>query len=80
MSYNDNWLLENGFNQPSKSLFGASVFFLFCFFVKKADGSLRLVCDWRDLSRITVKNEACILNVDDLLTLYKEAGFSQNLT
>ena len=36
------------------------------FFVKKADGSLRMICDWRDLNRITIKNQACLPNTDDL--------------
>ena len=36
------------------------------FFVKKKDGSLRLVCDWRQLNKITVNNEACLPNMDDL--------------
>ena len=26
-----------------------------------------MVCDWRDLNRITVKNKACLPNIDDLL-------------
>ena len=46
-------LLEKGFIEPSKSPFGAPVFF-----VKKTDGSLRLVCDWRQLNKITIDNEA----------------------
>ena len=54
-------LLEKGFIEPSKSPFGAPVFF-----VKKADGSLRLVCDWRQLNKITIDNEACLPNMDDL--------------
>ena len=54
-------LLEKGFIEPSKSPFGAPVFF-----VKKADGSLRLVCDWRELNKITIDNEACLPNMDDL--------------
>ena len=54
-------LLEKGFIEPSKSPFGAPVFF-----VKKADGSLRLVCDWRQLNKITIDNEACLPNMHDL--------------
>ena len=54
-------LLERGFIEPSKSPYGAPVFF-----VKKKDGSLRLVCDWRQLNKITVNNEACLPNMDDL--------------
>ena len=34
--------------------------------MKKADGSLRLVCDWRQLNKITIDNEACLPNMDDL--------------
>ena len=49
------------------------------FFVKKADGSLRLVCDWRDLNRITVKNEACMLNVDDLFDTVQGSRFFTKL-
>ena len=55
-------LLHRGLIEPSKSPYGAPVFF-----VKKADGSLRLVCDWRELNRITIKNEACLPNMDDLI-------------
>ena len=54
-------LLERGFIEPSKSPYGAPVGF-----VKKKDGSLRLVCDWRQLNKITVNNEACLPNMDDL--------------
>ena len=54
-------LLEKGFIEPSKFLFGAPIFF-----VKQADGSLRLVCDWRQLNKNTINDEACLLNMDDL--------------
>ena len=39
---------------------------LLFFFIKKSDGSFRLVCDWRELNKITVKNEACLPNIDDI--------------
>eukprot|EP00117_Sycon_ciliatum_P024461 scpid89560/ scgid20521/ Retrovirus-related Pol polyprotein from transposon 17.6; Protease; Reverse transcriptase; Endonuclease len=54
-------LLQKGMIEPSKSPFGAPVIF-----VKKADGTLRMVCDWRELNKITIKNKACLPNVDDL--------------
>ena len=54
-------LPECGFIEPSKSPFGAPVFS-----VRKSGGSLRLVCDWRELNHITIKNEACLPTVDDL--------------
>ena len=67
-------LLERGFIEPSKSPFGAPVFF-----VKKADGSLRLVCDWRELNRITIKNEACLPNMDDLFDSIQGSKFFSKL-
>ena len=65
-------LLERGFIEPSKSPLGAPVFF-----VKKQDGSLRLVCDWSDLNRITIKNEACLPNIDDLFDTVQEIKYNQ---
>ena len=54
-------LLDKGLIEPSRSSYGAPVFF-----IKKSDGSFRLVCDWRELNKITVKNEACLPNIDDI--------------
>lgn len=54
-------LLRRGYIQPSKSPYGAPVFF-----VRKSDGSLRLVCDWRQLNQITIKNKPCLPNIQDL--------------
>ena len=54
-------MLKHGFIEPSRSPYGAPVFF-----VKKTDGSLRMVSDWRQLNRITVKNKACLPSIDDL--------------
>ena len=54
-------LLEKGLIEPCRSPYGAPVFF-----IKKSDGSFRLVCDWRELNKITVKNEACLPNIDDI--------------
>ena len=43
---------------------------------KKSDGSLRLVCDWRPLNKITTKMQACLPNIDDLFdTVTKQAHF-----
>ena len=67
-------LLKKGFVEPSKSPFGAPVFF-----VKKADGSLRMVCDWRELNKITVKNKACLPNVDDLFDTVQGARYFTKL-
>ncbi len=44
-------LLELGLIRPSKSPLGAGVFF-----VKKADDTFSLLCDWRGLNAITIKD------------------------
>ncbi|XP_022857861.1 uncharacterized protein LOC111378821, partial [Olea europaea var. sylvestris] len=44
-------MLESGIIVPAKSPYGAPVLFQ-----KKADGSLRMCCDYRALNKITVKN------------------------
>ena len=67
-------LLKLGYIQPSKSPFGAPVFF-----VKKADGSLRLVCDWRQLNRITIKNKACLPNIEDLFDTVQGSKYFSKL-
>jgi hypothetical protein len=50
----DKWLEENlakGYLRPSKSPMASPVFF-----IKKKDGKLRLVQDYRQLNKITIKN------------------------
>ena len=66
-------LMNHGFIEPSSSPYGAPVFF-----AKKSDGSLRLVCDWRPLNKITTKVQACLPNIDDLFdTVRGEQYFSK---
>ena len=36
------------------------------FFCQKSDGNFHLVCDWRELNRINLKNGACLPNINDL--------------
>ena len=67
-------LLKKKLIEPSKSPYGAPVFF-----VKKADGSLRLVCDWRQLNRITIKNKACLPNIEDLFDTIQGSNFFTKL-
>ena len=67
-------LLAQGYVQPSKSPFGAPVFF-----IKKKDGSFRLVCDWRQLNKITIKNRACMPNIDDLFDVVQGSKFFSKL-
>ena len=63
-------LLEHGYIQPSRSPYGAPVFF-----VRKKDGSFRLVCDWRQLNKITMKNKACLPNPEDLFDTVQGSRF-----
>ncbi|KAL2251556.1 UNVERIFIED_CONTAM: RNA-directed DNA polymerase [Sesamum indicum] len=53
-------MLESGIIKPTKSPYGAPVLFQ-----KKADGSLRMCCDYRALNKITVKNKYPIPFVAD---------------
>ena len=54
-------LTENGFIQPSMSLWRAPVLF-----VKKKDGSLRMCIDYRLLNSVTIKNKYPLPRIDDL--------------
>jgi len=56
-----NKLLEVGFIQPSKALYGASILFQ-----RKADGSLHMCIDYRALNKVTIKNKYPIPRTDDL--------------
>ena len=67
-------LMNHGFIEPSSSPYGAPVFF-----VKKSDGSLRLVCDWRPLNKITTKVQACLPNIDDLFDTVRGAQYFSKL-
>ena len=62
-------LLEHGYIQPSRSPYGAPVLF-----VQKKDGCFRLVCDWRQLNKITIKNKACLPNPEDLFDVVQLQG------
>ena len=55
-------LVEKKFIQPSTSPFGAPILF-----VKKKDGSKRMVIDYRALNKITVKNKYPLPLIDELL-------------
>ena len=54
-------LLNKGLIQPSSSPYGAPILF-----VKKKDGGLRMVIDYRALNKLTVKNRYPIPRIDDL--------------
>ena len=54
-------LLSKGFVKTSTSPWGAPVFF-----VKKKDGSLRLCIDYRQLNKVTIRNQYPLPRTDDL--------------
>src|SRR3981189_643632 len=54
--------LKTGRIRPSKSPIGAPVFF-----IKKKDGSLRFVQDYRALNEITINNRYQLPLIDDLI-------------
>ena len=54
--------LTNGFIGHSRSLVGAPIFF-----VKKKNGSLRLVVDYRGLNKVTIRNRYALLLIPKLL-------------
>ena len=62
-------LLEKGFIRPSVSPWGAPMLF-----VKKKDGTLRLCVDYRQLNKMTVKNEYPLPKIDDLFDQLKVAS------
>ena len=55
-------LLDKGFITPSNSPYGAPVMF-----VPKPAGGYRVVCDWRALNNITVKNRYPLPRIDETL-------------
>ncbi|GJV26200.1 putative reverse transcriptase domain-containing protein [Tanacetum coccineum] len=63
-------LLERGFIRPSVSPWGAPVLF-----VKKKDGSMSLCIDYRELTRITVRNRYPLPRIDDLFDQLQGAKF-----
>ena len=67
-------LLSHGFVEPTSSPYGAPVFF-----IKKSDGSLRMVRDWRPLNKITIKVPACLPNIEDLFDAVRGAKYISKL-
>ena len=54
-------LLDKGFIKPSTSPWGAPVLF-----AKKKEKTLRLCIDYRQLNRVTIKNQYLLSRIDDL--------------
>ena len=61
-------LLGKGFIRPSTSPWGAPVLFS-----KKKDKTLRLCIDYRQLSRVTIKNRCPLPRIDELFDQLREA-------
>ena len=53
--------VNKGFVRPSTSPWGAPVLF-----VKNNDGSMRLCIDYRELNKVTIRNQYPLLRIDDL--------------
>jgi hypothetical protein len=66
--------LKSGRIQPSKSPMASPVFF-----VKKKDGSLRLVQDYRKLNDMTIKNSYPLPLISDIISKLKEAKYFTKL-
>ena len=62
--------MENGFIRHSKSPAGAPIFF-----VKKTDGSLRLVVDYRGLNKVIITNKYALPLISSLLERINGAKF-----
>ena len=67
-------LLAKGYIKPSVSPFGSP-----CLFVKKKDGSLRLVIDYRKLNAVTIKNNFGLPRIDESLQSLKDAKWFSRL-
>lgn len=55
-------LLEKQFIRPSVSSWGVPVLF-----VKKKDSSMSLCVDYRQLNKMTIKNQYPLLRIDDMM-------------
>ena len=55
-------LLQRGFITPSTSPYGAPVLF-----IPKSAGGFRVVCDWRALNALTIKNRYPLPRIDETL-------------
>lgn len=66
--------LEKGYIRPSKSPIAAPVFF-----VKKKDGGLRFIQDYRRLNEITVKNRYPLPLISDIINRLRHAKYFTKL-
>ena len=66
--------MELGIIRPSTSPFASLVVL-----VKKKDGTLRMCIDYRDLNKITIKNQYPIPRIDDLMDEMHGAKFFSSI-
>ena len=74
--------MSKGFVRPITSPWGAPVLF-----VKKNDGSMRLCIDYRELNKVTIRNQYPLPRIDDLFDqlqgvrafskIYMRSGYHQ---
>jgi hypothetical protein len=67
-------LLEKGLIEPSISPFGAPVLF-----VPKQNGTFRMVIDYRELNKITIKGHHPVPRIDDIIDKFRGAYVFSNL-
>jgi hypothetical protein len=65
-------LLEKGFICPSSSPWGAPILF-----VKKKDGSMRMCIDYRELSKVMIKNKYLLQGAIVFLKINLQSGYHQ---
>jgi len=66
--------LANGWIRPSTSPYGAPILF-----AQKADGTLRMCVDYREVNKITIKNRYPLPNIQDLLDMLYGARYFTSL-
>ena len=67
-------MVNKGFVRPSTSPWGAPVLF-----VKKKDGSMRLCIDYRELNKVTIRNQYPLPRIGDLFDQLQGAKVFSNI-
>ena len=66
-------LVSKAFFRSSTSPWGAPILFL-----KKNDGSLRLCIDYREMNKVTIRNQYPLPRIDDFLSITGREGVFKN--
>ena len=67
-------LVNKGFVKPSTSPWGVPVLF-----VKKNDGNLRLCIDYRELNKVTIRNQYPLPRINDIFDQLQGARVFSNI-